>query len=215
MSKSLHTPFLASALCALPLVIAAPAQALEAGDWLVRGAVGYIDPQDDSDELSGVPGGEVDVGDSTSLAFNLTWMATNNIGVELLGSLPFKHEIDGAGTLDGAGTVAEAKHLPPTLLAVYQFTPQAKWRPYVGLGLNYTLFFDEQGRGVLDGTDVELDNSWGVAVEAGLDVDINDRWFANASLWWMDIDTTADTAVGEVDVEIDPIAVLVGVGYRF
>jgi outer membrane protein len=68
----------------------------------------------------------------------------------------------------------------------------------------------------LDGTSLKLDDSFGLAVKAGVDVDINKDWFFNASLWRMDIDTEAESSLlGKFDVAIDPWALFVGVGTRF
>ena len=87
-------------------------------------------------------------------------MLTDNWGVELLAATPFSHSVSTAGL----GEVAKVKHLPPTLMAQYYFgDANSKVRPYVGAGINYTTFFDEEGRGALAGTDVSVDSSWGMA----------------------------------------------------
>lgn len=194
------------------------AQAIGQGDWLVRAGVAHAAPNDSSGELSGVADAKVAVDSATSLGLTLTYMATDNIGVELLGAWPFKHDIEGAGSLSGVGKIAEARQLPPTLVLQYQFTPQASIRPYVGAGVNYTYFFDEDANSKLPaGTKLELSDSWGLAAQAGVDFDVSDAWFLNASVWYMDIDTTAklNNGLGKVDVEIDPWVVMVGVGTRF
>ncbi|MNH20019.1 Outer membrane protein W precursor [compost metagenome] len=146
------------------------------------------------------------------LGLTLSYMLTDNWGVELLAATPFSHSV----STPGLGEVAKVKHLPPTLMAQYYFgDANSKVRPYVGAGINYTVFFDEEGRGALAGTDVNVDSSWGLAGQVGLDMAINDRWFVNASAWIMDIDTEVHTAVGTINTSIDPVAFMVGVGYRF
>ncbi|MGK3947131.1 OmpW family outer membrane protein, partial [Streptomyces caeruleatus] len=76
----------------------------------------------------------------------------DNFGVELLAATPFSHSVKMGDT-----EVAKVKHLPPTLMAQYYFGDvQSKVRPYVGIGVNYTTFFDEQGRGPLSNADVSL-----------------------------------------------------------
>lgn len=196
-------------------VPASPVHAAASAPFFARIGVGHVSPQGDGGALSGVPGGSVEAGNATTVAFTVGYMLTPKIGVELLGSLPFTHEVDGSGTLSAAGEVVEAKQLPPTLMAVFNPMPNANVRPYFGAGVNYTIFFDEEGKGVLAGTDVHLDNSFGPAIEAGVDVDLGGNWFANAAVWYMDIDTTATTAVGTADVAIDPFVVTLGVGTRF
>lgn len=204
------TATLASLTC-----ITVSAQAASDTPFFARIGVGHVSPTGESDVLTGVPGGTVEAQDATTLAFTVGYMFTPMFGIELLGSLPFTHDIEGTGTLSGAGVVAEAKQLPPTLMAIFSPLPNSRIRPYVGAGVNYTFFFEEEGKGVLAGTDVHLDNSVGPALEAGLDIDLGNRWFINAAVWYMDIDTTATTAAGTAEVAIDPYALTLGVGSRF
>ena len=199
----------------LPLLIAAafasPAVlAHQAGDILVRGGLAFVSPQTSSDDVLGT--GELDIDSNMQLGLTLSYMLTDNWGVELLAVTPFSHSV----STPGLGEVAKVKHLPPTLMAQYYFgDAKSKVRPYIGAGVNYTTFFDEEGRGALAGTDVSVDSSWGMAGQVGLDMAINDRWFVNASAWIMDIDTDVHTAVGTIKTSIDPMAFMFGVGYRF
>ena len=176
----------------LPLLIAAafasPAVlAHQAGDILVRGGLAFVSPQTSSDDVLGT--GELDIDSNMQLGLTLSYMLTDNWGVELLAATPFSHSV----STPGLGEVAKVKHLPPTLMAQYYFgDANSKVRPYVGAGINYTTFFDEEGRGALAGTDVSVDSSWGLAGQVGLDMAINDRWFVNASAWLIDIDTDED-----------------------
>ncbi|WP_270809611.1 OmpW family outer membrane protein [Aeromonas sp. QDB18] len=199
----------------LPLLIAAAfaspvAMAHQAGDILVRGGLAFVSPQTSSDNVLGT--GELEIDSNMQLGLTLSYMLTDNWGVELLAATPFSHSVSTAGL----GEVAKVKHLPPTLMARYYFgDANSKVRPYVGAGINYTTFFDEEGRGALAGTDVSVDSSWGMAGQVGLDMAINDRWFVNASAWLIDIDTDVHTAVGTINTSIDPVAFMFGVGYRF
>jgi outer membrane protein len=225
MNTALRTRHIAGALLALGFAATAiPAHAVQMGDWLVRAGVGHVSPDDKSGQITGVAGSGVGVDSGTSVAFNFTYMWTDNVGVELLASLPFKHDLKGEGTISALGKIAEVKHLPPTLLLVYNFNPASGVRPYAGIGVNHTFFFSEKVTGALSGpglaNDISLKSSTGLAIEAGVDVDINKDWFFNASLWRMDIDTKATLKGGAldgstVDVNIDPWALIVGVGMRF
>ncbi len=205
----------AAAVVLALLTAVSPAQAVEKGDWLFRAGVGHVAPNDSSTDLTGAPGGNVAVGSSTNLALNFTYMFTDNWGFEVLGALPFAHDISGSGNLSGAGTVIETDQLPPTFMAIYNFDPKSNVRPYVGVGINYTTFMDETGVGALAGTSVKLDDSTGLALEAGVDVDINSDLYFNASLWYIDIETEATTVLGTTDVDIDPWVLFLGVGWKF
>ncbi|MDZ7622711.1 MAG: OmpW family outer membrane protein [Candidatus Competibacteraceae bacterium] len=186
------------------------AQAYEAGDWLLRGGIYGVFPK--SDNLTLGPGAKLDVDDGYSFGFNVTYMATPNIGIELLAAWPFSHDI----SLSGAGTVGETKQLPPTLSVQYHFMPTSNIRPYAGLGLNYTIFFDEEAKGALAGSNLSLDNSWGVAVQLGIDIDVAPNWFVNADLRYIDIESDAKLdGVGIGAVEIDPVVFGLNIGTRF
>ena len=202
--KTLITTFaLASGLA----LTAQPATAVEKGDWLVRFGLANVNPNDGS---SGVVADDaVGVEDDTQLYINATWMFSDNMGLDILGATPFTHDI----TLDGAGKIGETKHLPPTVGVQYHFSPKSNVRPYVGAGINYTTFFSEEATAVI--TSLSLDDSWGLAVQAGVDVDINDNWFFNADLRYINIETTAETNLGNIDVEIDPWVIGLGVGTTF
>ena len=209
-----------------------PAMAYEAGDWLVRGRVINVNPNDDSGRLyvGGTSIGEgVTVDDDTVPELDITYMLNRNWGVELI--LGFSehtvrtHKSAGSivGSL-GSKDVIDTKVLPPTLTLQYHFMPDSNIRPYVGAGINYTYFFDEKvpsKSGVAAaGDSVELDSSWGLAAQAGVDIAINQDWFVNLDVKYIDIDTKAKfkrTAVdsAEINADIDPFVWGVGIGRRF
>lgn len=186
------------------------AQAYEAGDWVGRVGVWGVFAKSENLELAADTFVEVDSG--YSLGLNLTYMITPNIGVELIAATPFKHDIE----LTGAGKVASTYHLPPTVFVQYHFLPQNTVRPYAGVGLNYTVFWNEKTTGALSGTKLNLDPSWGLAGELGVDIDIAPNWFLNAVVAYMDIDTKAKLdGAGLGTVKIDPFVVGINVGTRF
>jgi outer membrane protein len=126
--------------------------------------------------------------------------------------MPFSHDIN----LNGSGKVAETKHLPPTLSQQYHFNPNGAWRPYVGAGLNYTVFFRGKTVGALAGSDLELDPSWGLATQFGMDVDLGSDWFVNVDGRWFDIDTDAKLNGARIGTAaIDPYAFGLSIGRRF
>ena len=202
---------------ALPLLlVAAPAQALEQGDMLVRAGLAQVAPNDEATPLSGATTSSVEVGSATNVGVNFTYMITDNWGVEVLGALRFAHDIRATGALADQGRVIETEQLPPTVMAVYNFSPASNLRPYVGAGLNYTTFMNETGKAVLDGQAIRIDDSTGLALEVGVDYDLDQQLFLNASLWYIDIETTVDTGlVGTTEVSIDPWVLFLGAGWRF
>ena len=220
-------------LLAAALLASAGASAYEAGDWIVRGGAVMVAPNDDSSNLdlagAQLAGTGVEVDDNTQLLLNVTWMANEHVGVELLAATPFEHSVDSKG-LPGLGLglsdveVGSVKHLPPTLTVLwYPMESGAAFQPFIGAGINYTIFFQEDTSGAaqaaLGARNLELDDSWGLAARAGFDYMLNDCWSLHAGFYYLGIDTKAnlDTALGKVgvDVDINPWVYTVGLGYRF
>lgn len=211
----------AAAACA---AVAGPAQAAQ-GDVLVRLRGIMVAPNERSGSvLPGFPGERVKVDNSVMPEIDVTYMASNHIGFELIAATT-KHSASGrTGTTGAIGRLASTWVLPPTLTAQYHFLPEAKIRPYAGAGINYTLFYDEKASNALEGavgaTKVHMSDSFGWAAQAGVDIDLTDRIFLNLDVKYIDIDTTArlsTTAAGvqKVRVHLDPLVFGAGVGMKF
>lgn len=209
---------------AIALLGSGPGYAVEQGDWLVRLGPAWVGPNSDSNTVTtnGTPiaGSEVGVDDAWTLGFTIDYMATDHIGVELLGVLPPRHDIEGEETLSSVGDIASTRVLPPSLLFQYHFMPKSKIKPYIGVGVNYTIFYNEEGEGSFSGSTVSIDDSWGVAAQAGIDYNLKGNWYLNAAFWWADIDANAsirrqDGALVRTNADIDPFIVMFGGGYRF
>lgn len=207
-------------------------QAYEQGDWILRAGAITVSPNDDSDEIvipteppTVLPGVKVD--SDTQLSLIGAYMISDKMGIALLAATPFEHNISVKGVGIEAGST---KHLPPTLsLQWYPRGGQQGWQPYLGIGVNYTIFFDEKvdseledALGALIGASsvkLELEDSVGLAAQAGVDIPLGEHWALNAGVWYMDIGTTAKikTDVGNVkfDVDIDPWVYNFGIAYKF
>lgn len=203
--------------------LATPAQAKQ-GDVLIRVRGIMVAPNEKSGSvLPGFPGEKVSVDNAVTPEVDFTWMASDHIGFELIAATT-KHTASGrTGTTGSIGKLASTWVLPPTLTAQYHFLPDAKVRPYVGAGVNYTLFYNEDASSGLEGvvgkTKVHMSDSFGWAAQAGVDIDLNERMFLNIDVKYIDIDTTArlSTAaagVQKVRVSLDPLVVGVGIGFK-
>ncbi|WP_397380780.1 OmpW family outer membrane protein [Pseudomonas sp.] len=214
----------------LALAIAAPlAQAHQAGDIIVRAGAITVDPQESSSDIwVGALGGDVagtkaTLDSDTQLGLNFAYMLTNNIGIELLAATPFSHNVGvkGLGGLDG--NLGELKHLPPTLSVVYYpLDANSAFQPYVGAGINYTWFFDtELSSTAKDNgfSGLDMKDSWGLAAQVGMDYMLTDNIMLNAQVRYIDIETTGTTNIlgdkVKVDVDVDPLVYMVGLGYKF
>lgn len=179
--------------------------ASERKPWQLRVGAHMVSPKSNNHSV-------VEVEEAASLTFNITYFMTQHWAVELLAAAPFEHDIE----LVGGGTVARTKHLPPTLSAQYHFLSDGKFRPYAGIGLNWTLFFSEDTTGALAGSRLSLDDSVGLAGQVGIDIQVAEQWFVNAEARYLDIDTDAKLDGASLgSVEIDPWAFGINVGYRF
>ena len=206
--------------------------AYEKGDIVLRAGAAVVAPDEDSSVLNvsglggDVPNTGVTVDDNTQLGLTGLYMVSNHVGFELLAATPFTHTVTATG-VEGLGIteVADVKHLPPTLSVQYfPMASDSAFQPYVGLGLNYTIFFDEEAaasfEAVAGESSVDLDDSFGFAAQLGCDFAISDNLVLNAAVWMIDIETTATIQTANVgtvtvDVDIDPLAYMVGLGYKF
>ena len=223
---------LALGLVMISFGLAQSAQAYEAGDWVVRAGATYVDPDDSSsvvrlnqDSLGEDSG--VSVGGDTQLGLTLGYMFNSHWGVELLASTPFEHDLDAEGeALAGLNIneVGKADQLPPTLSAIYYFDSTRRFKPYLGLGVNYTGFFDEDLSGevtdALGDASLSLDDSWGLAAQLGADFELTERLHLNFSVRYFDLQTDAEIKLSDgsrinVDVDVDPLVYTLGLGFRF
>ncbi|HEY0285821.1 MAG TPA: OmpW family outer membrane protein [Pseudomonas sp.] len=227
MNKSL----LGASLLALtlsPIV----ANAHQAGDFIVRAGAATTAPNEDSGNIkldgAKVSGTKATLDSDTQLGLTFAYMLTDHIGLELLAATPFQHTVAVKGLGAGLdGKLADIKQLPPTLsLQYYPLETTSKFQPYVGAGLNYTWFYDENLSSTRKSegfNNLSLKNSWGWAAQAGMDYMLTDRIMVNASVWYVDIDTKASidgpSALGvgrtKVSVDVDPWVYMVGIGYKF
>lgn len=214
---------------ALLALVSSPALAYEAGTWVLRAGVGVVAP--DSDNLVLVEGTTtttINVDDGTSLTLMGTYMFSPNWGFDILASWPFNHDIKAsvieAGSIPLSAKIGETDHLPPTFSIQYHFLPDATFQPYAGAGLNYTTFFSSkvtQDLTDLTGvTDIDLDDSFGLALQLGADWMLGDRWLLNFDLRYIDIEsdlTVSDGIASEQigTVTIDPWVYSVNLGVRF
>jgi len=224
MKKTLLTIALLSSL-------STAAFANQAGDILIRGGATMVSPDSGKSSIllsgSSENGMSLSVDDNTQLGLNFVYFFDSNWAIELLAATPFTHDVtihDPKGTLgvDGA-KLAEVTHLPPTLSALYYFDTGTAFKPYVGAGLNYTIFFDEEFESAPKGlglSNLELDGSFGYSVQVGADYEIDKNWSVNVSARYIDISTDASFAVGgdpigSASVDVNPMVYSVMLGYTF
>ena len=192
---------LAPIAAAVALFVAAPAMAQSKGDFTVGIGIHNVAPKSKNADLGG--GTYIEVGDSVRPTITGEYFVADNLGIELIAALPFKHDID----IKGLGEVGSTKHLPPTLSVQYHFRAvDAKVKPFVGAGINDTWFFGEDATGALAGNDLRLGNSWGLAAHAGIDFALSPKSAIRVDVRWADIDSEVKLNKAKIGtVNIDPL----------
>lgn len=194
----------AIAATCLPL---ATAQAQDSGNWIVRGRILNLDSANkDSTGL------DLSVNNKTFPEVDITYFLNTNVALELVLTYPQKHDIRAGGTKIGT-----LKHLPPTLSLQYHF-PMGGYRPYVGAGLNYTNFSKVDFVPAIDtalGPSIK-NNSFGLAIGAGVDVPMGGGWLVNVDVKKVQIKTDVSSFGTKVGTfKVDPVLFSVGIGKRF
>lgn len=204
--SKISTALMAAAMVAVPL------QA-EEGDWLVRLRGIHVSP---SESATITPiGGTASIDTATVPELDISYFLTNNIAIELILATT-KHSPSAIGTLVGDVPLGSVFLLPPTV--TFQYHPMAgeKFSPYVGAGINYTIFYKEESPTVTV-TDIDYANKFGFAVQFGADYSINSEWFLNVDVKkiWLKTDISMNAGTINADVKINPWIFGLGFGKRF
>ena len=182
--------------------------------WIIRARALMVEP-DEGASISQI-GGDVDIDEQYVPELDFTYFFTENVAAELiLATTP--HDVTAINTAAGQVDLGTVWLLPPTLTFQYHFLPNSDtFRPYIGAGVNYTLFYNVD-EGAAD--DMDYDNSFGYALQAGFDYGINENWAFNADVKKVMINTDVSIQSGanriNADVDIDPWIFGVGLAYRF
>jgi len=169
---------------------------------MVRGRILNIQPQESSSPLN------LGVSNEVTPELDFSYYFTPNIAVELILATQ-RHNVTNSGV-----DVGSVKHLPPTLTLQYHFTQNPVFKPYVGVGVNYTRFYDIN----LAGGTLTVDrNSWGGALQIGVDYKLSGNWYLNVDLKKIWIETDVKTTGGAFvsSLKIDPLVFGLGLGYKF
>lgn len=193
--------------------------------WMIRGRILGVIPDESTSNwvLNGttsLPGYDASVDNSIVPELDFTYFFTKNLAVEAIAGVT-PHTIKGTKGAAVTGTeVGDVWLLPPTVLLQYHFDLGSGIKPYIGAGINYTIFFSEDANSADGYSKLKLDNGFGWALQAGVDIHLKGNWFLNVDVkkLWLDTDLSVTKAgVGDVTtaVDLDPWIVGVGLGYRF
>lgn len=213
---------------AATLLTAGSAFAQSAGSVVVYAGAAQIKPQVESGDLTApsLAGTKVDVKKASSFVGGVTYYWTDNISIDLPIAAPFKHDVVGAGAIEGTGKLGTVKSLPMTLLAQYRFgDASSAFRPFVGAGPTYGYFFKPRATATLSGitggtpsnpTTLSMKSRLGATLELGAAYNVTKDWSASLSVTKTFIKTTGSLSTGQtIETTLDPVSIKFGVGYRF
>ncbi len=194
----------ATAVAAAGLVATQSALAYQAGDLYVRGGIAKTEVKDDNGRVAGQ---DLDISDERGFSYGLGYQFHDKLGVELNGTEPVEHDLALGGT--GIGSV---ERMPLNLMVNYypMGGTGSRIQPYVGAGLNYTHFSEEELPGL------EVEESYGAAAQAGVDFAITDYLLVGAFAHYADVDADAELNGSDIgEAEVDPVTVGGGLTLRF
>ncbi len=210
----MKTSFFALALLAsvAAVAVSSPAMAQDSGtsNWQVRGRLVGVIPQESSTVNIG---GKASADNAVTPELDITYFLTDKLGLELIAATS-KHTLHYNDTTK----VGSAWILPPTLTLTYHpMRGEGNLSPYIGAGINYSLFYNNKEAAGFNGQD--MDGGVGFALQAGADYWLNDNWGVNIDVKKIWLNVEADTNLGatpvHVDMDLDPWVVGAGVSYRF
>lgn len=179
---------------------------------------GIVVAPNESLEVNGVPGQDAEISTAVVPELDLTYFFTDTIAAELILAVT-PHDVTGEGSVIGGTDLGDVLLLPPTLTLQYHFSDLGPWKPYLGAGVNYTFFLNEDGGQF---NDIDYDDTFGFALQAGLDYEIAEGVYLNADVKYIFLETdwtldarNAGLGVQTGSVDINPLIVGVGIGYRF
>lgn len=196
------------------------AGAASADDNILKLGVSEYTTHSKTNGVTGIgvpPGADAQTNNATTVIFMYERMINPNVGVELVLGIPPKIKAKATGSVAFLGDdVLSAKNLTPTLLVNYHFGQAGDtFRPYVGGGINYTKFTDIQSKLA---TDVQMSDSTGWAVEAGVDYALNKDWGLFASVAALKVKSklvASGATVLQTTIDFRPIVYSFGASYKF
>ena len=201
----MKTIWIAPVALAAALAAAMPAQAQEKGNFIVRARAVHLDSADKDSTGLGLT-----INNKTIPEVDISMFITPSLAAELILTYPQKQTVS-----VGGAAIGTFKHLPPTLTLQYRPFPDAAIQPYVGAGVNLTYTMNNNMTAL--GKRVTLDAySLKPALQVGVDIPVDKKWSINVDVKkiWLGSDVYLDgTKISHV--KLDPLAISIGVGYRF
>ena len=213
---------------AAALAFANGAAAQSAGQFTAKFGLNQLTPKVESGDITApaLPGTKADVGNDMQPVLIFAYGITDNISTEVALGTPYKHKIFGAGAIEGTGVLGTVEALPPTAFLQYRFfEPTATFRPFIGIGATYAYFMKERGSAKMTAitnpgsgvpTTFSIDNKFTYTAQVGVAMNLSEKWFADVTVNKTRLRTDVTFSTGQTQfMKLDPVAVVVAVGYKF
>jgi outer membrane protein len=194
----------------------------EKGDFVVRLRATHVAP-DETSKLSSIGGAvngalvgaSLEVESNTIAEIDFSYYITKNIAAELILAAGTRHDVNVVGNA-AAQKLGSVNLLPPTLTAQWHFNPDQTFDPYAGAGISYVRAMDNGLNSTLGGIHIDR-NIFGPALQAGFDVNLQDKWLVNFDVKkiWFSSDVFLNPSTKIDSLDIDPWVVSFGVGKKF
>jgi outer membrane protein len=194
----------------------------EKGDFVVRLRATHVAP-DETSKLSSIGGSvnnalvgaSLEVESNTIAEIDFSYYITKNIAAELILAAGTRHDVNVVGNA-AAQKLGSVNLLPPTLTAQWHFNPDQTFDPYAGAGISYVRAMDNGLNSTLGGIHIDR-NIFGPALQAGFDVNLQDKWLVNFDVKkiWFSSDVFLNPSTKIDSLDIDPWVVSFGVGKKF
>lgn len=212
-AMTLGAPAMAADLASKAPVYKAPVVVDTWNPWQIRLLVTGV-VTNDSGSVTGIAGSDLKTSDTVIPQLNISYYFNPNWSVELMLGTTYSF-VTGTGSIDGL-QVGKTWILPPTLMAQYHFTNFGAFQPYVGAGVNYTIFYSQKANQV---DDLDVKNTWGWALQAGFDYMLDKHWGWNVDVKKIFLKPDFDVVVAGTPMsgstKLDPWLISTGVTYRF
>ncbi len=206
---------------AMAALLAGPALAQEstvrghqAGDFMIGASVIGLIPQ--SGGRVDVIGGRPDASATATGQLDFTYFFLPNLSLNLIAATT-RHDVSVRGSALGNVDLGHVWALPPTLTVQFHPLPRSRFSPYLGAGVNYTVFYGEGGSRTPPVTRVDVHNAWGFALNAGIDVELAPNWLVNFDVKkiFLRPDVSVNHGLITATTQLDPSVIGLGLRYRF
>ncbi|KAA2213309.1 OmpW family protein [Pseudoroseomonas oryzae] len=216
MNRVLLAGLAAATLWGAPAALAQsqPVRGKQAGDLLLGfGLIGVLPEKGGRVDAIG---GKPEASDTVTPQLDLTYFVTPRLSLNLIAATS-RHDVKVGGSALGEVDLGRVWALPPTLTVQFHPLPQSRVSPYVGAGVNYTVFYGEGGGRTPPVSKVDVENSWGWALNAGIDYEVAPNWLINvdAKKLFLRPDVSVNGGAIGARAELDPWIIGAAIRYRF